>query len=130
MSFFLLSALLFFLFNPLAAWSVPRALTSSSPTALHPELCRSRFWSLRYASYCDNVSQAQEWKQKPLNTTTQAPLNVFEVYPPVRVGGKYLAGTADDRAEIAQDESGECTVLMMQHTFGYSYGEPFVGGYT
>lgn len=38
-------------------------------------------------------------------------LEVFQVNAPVAVGG------------------GECTVLLMEHSFGFSYGKPFVGMY-
>lgn len=48
------------------------------------------------------------------------PMEVFQVYPPVRVGEEYLP---EDMAH----ERHECSVVLMQHVFGWSYGKPFVG---
>lgn len=52
------------------------------------------------------------------NSTTTASqpevLEVFQVYPPVAVNGSGSNG-------------GDCKVLVMEHSFGYSYGKPFVG---
>lgn len=48
------------------------------------------------------------------------PMDVFEVYPPVRVGQDY-------HPELAEAQNPECKVLLMQHVFGWSYGKPFVG---
>lgn len=46
-------------------------------------------------------------------------MDVFEIYPPVRVGQDYLPTLAEGRLE--------CSVLLMQHTFSWSYGKPFIG---
>lgn len=49
-----------------------------------------------------------------------APLNVFQVYPPVRVGAEFLPASYEGRGR-------ECSVVLMEHEFGWSYGKPFVG---
>lgn len=47
-------------------------------------------------------------------------LNVFQVYPPVRVGAEFLPESYEGRGK-------ECSVMLMEHEFGWSYGKPFVG---
>lgn len=47
------------------------------------------------------------------------PMDVFQVYPPVRVGQDYLPALEEGRSE--------CNVVLMEHVFGWSYGQPFVG---
>lgn len=47
------------------------------------------------------------------------PMDVFQVYPPVRVGQDFLPALESPRPE--------CSVVLMQHVFGWSYGKPFVG---
>lgn len=47
------------------------------------------------------------------------PMDVFQVYPPVRVGQDYLPALESPQPE--------CSVVLMQHVFGWSYGKPFVG---
>lgn len=47
------------------------------------------------------------------------PMDVFQVYPPVRVGQDYLPALEERRSE--------CNVVLMEHVFGWSYGQPFVG---
>lgn len=47
------------------------------------------------------------------------PMDVFQIYPPVRVGQDYLPALAEGRSE--------CSVVLMEHVFGWSYGQPFVG---
>ncbi|KAI5848748.1 peptide N-acetyl-beta-D-glucosaminyl asparaginase amidase A-domain-containing protein [Morchella snyderi] len=53
----------------------------------------------------------------------KVPLNVFQVYPPVRVGAEFLPESYEGRGN-------ECSVMLMEHEFGWSYGKPFVGSYT
>lgn len=50
---------------------------------------------------------------------TPPPMDVFQVYPPVRVGQDFLPAREGSRSE--------CSVVLMQHVFGWSYGKPFVG---
>lgn len=47
------------------------------------------------------------------------PMDVFQVYPPVRVGQDYLPAP--------EKRGSECSVVLMEHVFGFSYGQPFVG---
>lgn len=51
--------------------------------------------------------------------TPPSPMDVFQVYPPVRVGQDFLPALESTRPE--------CSVVLMQHVFGWSYGKPFVG---
>jgi hypothetical protein len=44
-------------------------------------------------------------------------LDIFQVYAPVAVNGD-------------GDNGEDCTMLLMEHSFGYSYGKPFVGTLT
>ncbi|KAL7274218.1 hypothetical protein RUND412_002894 [Rhizina undulata] len=75
----------------------------------------------RIAPLEENFSAAEA------NETDPAPMVVFEVYPPVRVGREYLPGWENSGYEM--DVESECTVTLMEHVFGWSYGMPFVGEY-
>lgn len=66
-------------------------------------------------------------------TPSSAVLEVFQVYQPVLVPPGVTDETAsyngvEETATIAStsDATG-CKVVLMKHTFGYSYGMPFVG---
>lgn len=122
--------LLFLLYSPLSAWPAHQRAPDTNTCHINPQLCRFRFWKQRFASSCASVSAAQAWagpNASDSNKTAQQPLGVFQVYTPVRVGENYLPGTPEERAEIATDEGDECSMLLMKHTFGYSYGIPFTG---
>lgn len=60
-------------------------------------------------------------------------LEVFQVYQPIFTtpgasGETALEDGLDSVAPIAQTQgSGNCEVLLMEYSFGFSYGKPFIG---
>jgi hypothetical protein len=54
----------------------------------------------------------------PAPAATSSVLEVFQVYQPVLTPSEATDETTS---------SSPCEVLLMQHTFAYSYGQPFVG---
>ncbi|KAK6584074.1 hypothetical protein PZA11_003804 [Diplocarpon coronariae] len=75
----------------------------------------------------------------PRSSVTPSPskiLEVFQVYQPVLTPGGKTAETVPangshttiSTAQAAATSS--CEALLMEHSFGYSYGIPFVGNYT
>ncbi|KAI1762606.1 hypothetical protein GGR53DRAFT_500911 [Hypoxylon sp. FL1150] len=64
----------------------------------------------------------------------ESPLECFQVVQPVLTpphgpsSQKTVAGDTQTAATDTQSES--CSVLLMEHVFGFSYGKPFVGNYT
>lgn len=62
-------------------------------------------------------------------STEKAPLNVFQVYMPVTA--PYAANEGLDITDGSlQTSFNSCQVVLMNHSFGNSYGSPFVGDYT
>lgn len=69
----------------------------------------------------------------PSATPTSAVLEVFQVYQPVLIP----PGVSDETASYdgveatsiiaSTNVATSCKVVLMEHTFGYSYGIPFVG---
>lgn len=62
-------------------------------------------------------------------------LEVFQVYPPVLTvtpdGELELTdGSSNATIAIIDSDSATCQRVLVQHSFAYSYGEPFVGNYT
>ncbi|KAI1498092.1 peptide-N4-(N-acetyl-beta-glucosaminyl)asparagine amidase A [Biscogniauxia marginata] len=83
----------------------------------------------------------QELSNTTSTTSSPAPtgtvLECFQVAPPVLIpeGASHQSTVSDGSGvsnEIAAASSaGEsCTVLLMEHVFGFSYGMPFIGNYT
>ncbi|KAI2624839.1 hypothetical protein GGR54DRAFT_537528 [Hypoxylon sp. NC1633] len=73
-----------------------------------------------------------ERSQEPA-TTTPATLECFQVAQPVPIlGGRSSQSIISNGSEAAEDDSpyAPCSMLLMEHVFGYSYGIPFVGNYT
>lgn len=67
-------------------------------------------------------------------TPSSAVLEVFQVYQPVLIPPGVTDETTsrngvEETSIIAStnDDATSCKVLLMEHTFGYSYGIPFVG---
>lgn len=69
----------------------------------------------------------------PAPAATSSVLEVFQVYQPVLTpSGVTGETTSSDGSENTTTiapaaSSSPCEVLLMQHTFAYSYGQPFVG---
>ncbi|KAL4900598.1 hypothetical protein BDW74DRAFT_94574 [Aspergillus multicolor] len=59
---------------------------------------------------------AATWLCAGLISPSTAILEVFQVYQPVSIGGQSGSSCSED-------------VLLLDHVFGYSYGQPFVGYY-
>ncbi|KAI5927169.1 peptide N-acetyl-beta-D-glucosaminyl asparaginase amidase A-domain-containing protein [Camillea tinctor] len=93
----------------------------------------------------DTRSNLIKYQEPPNATTTTsavAPtatvLECFEVAVPVINPFSSLA--ANNESEVSggtgakdsddEDEKESCTVLLMEHVFGFSYGMPFIGNYT
>lgn len=58
------------------------------------------------------------------------PLKCFQVAQPILgPSGLVLQGTGISREVAAEEALGEpsCSMLLMEHSFGFSYGKPFVG---
>ncbi|ESZ95746.1 putative Peptide-N4-(N-acetyl-beta-glucosaminyl)asparagine amidase A [Sclerotinia borealis F-4128] len=72
----------------------------------------------------------------PSATPSLAVLEVFQVYQPVLIPTGVTDETAsydgvEETAIIAStNDATSCKVVLMEHSFGYSYGIPFVGNYT
>lgn len=75
----------------------------------------------------------------PVPSATASPssvLEVFQVYQPVLtpsgiVDGTVLEDGTGNVAPIAQVVApSSCETLLMDHSFGFSYGKPFIGNYT
>ncbi|KAL0942534.1 peptide-n4-(n-acetyl-beta-glucosaminyl)asparagine amidase a [Colletotrichum truncatum] len=64
---------------------------------------------------------------------SQRPLDCFQIAQPV-LGPKgpvyQELGRSDDQGKSQSDPKGSCTVRLMEHSFGNSFGKPFVGDYT
>ncbi|TEY31814.1 hypothetical protein BOTCAL_0774g00020 [Botryotinia calthae] len=103
----------------------------------------SLIWLLRSCSLEDVVDVSPKSNlikysaaPAPSATPTSAVLEVFQVYQPVLIP----PGVSDETASYngAEETSiiastnvaTSCKVVLMEHTFGYSYGIPFVGNYT
>ncbi|KAI9642881.1 hypothetical protein NHQ30_008615 [Ciborinia camelliae] len=73
---------------------------------------------------------------EPSATPSSAVLEVFQVYQPVLIPPGITDETAsyngvEETAIIASTNGAtSCKVVLMEHTFGYSYGIPYVGTYT
>jgi hypothetical protein len=71
--------------------------------------------------------------QVALATPTSSVLECFQVYQPVLFPAGAVDqtvsndGTENTTTIIATNSSSSCQVLLMEHSFGYSYGMPFVG---
>ncbi|KAG4429615.1 hypothetical protein IFR05_014905 [Cadophora sp. M221] len=69
-------------------------------------------------------------------TPTSGVLEVFQVYQPIFTTAGVLDETVlEDGLESADSidqapVSRSCETLLMEHSFGFSYGKPFVGNYT
>ncbi|KAF4625881.1 hypothetical protein G7Y89_g12283 [Cudoniella acicularis] len=69
-------------------------------------------------------------------TSSTPVLECFQVYQPVLFPSGAVDSTisgdgTDDTTTIASTEAASsCEVLLMEHSFGFSYGIPFVGNYT
>lgn len=75
----------------------------------------------------------------PPGTTTTSPprasptaiLEVFQVYQPVLIPNNNNSdGVSNPTVPTVGGTAANCQVLLMQHSFGQSYGVPFVGNYT
>lgn len=81
-------------------------------------------------------------KQIPLSQTEllapifKVPQDVFQVHPPVLTSAGPEASNLSSDGSTDQDKTGNdlldhgpaCKSLLMEHSFGFSYGHPFVGG--
>jgi hypothetical protein len=69
----------------------------------------------------------------PAATPSSAVLEVFQVYQPVLTPKGVTDETAADNGVeetttiASTSEATSCKVLLMDHSFGYSYGMPFIG---
>lgn len=100
----------------------------SAQTKLLRDSCELRFWKQKTLPYCKaccaNIANESPSGAKPV------PLDVFQVYTPPKVEGRFRAGRPEEQAELMTalgEEPKECTQTLMVHTFGWSYGQPFVG---
>lgn len=97
--------------------------------ALLCQACQHRFWRLKALSYCRRVSEAPQIDGGRDDGT--APLEVLQVYTPPKAEGRFRAATPEGPAELGAAAGGggyeECSQVLMEHTFGWSYGRPFVG---
>ncbi|KAH9223501.1 peptide N-acetyl-beta-D-glucosaminyl asparaginase amidase A-domain-containing protein [Leptodontidium sp. 2 PMI_412] len=69
-------------------------------------------------------------------TPTSGVLEVFQVYQPILTSAGVLDETALEDGLESVDSTDQapvttsCETLLMEHSFGFSYGKPFVGNYT
>ena len=86
-------------------------------------------------AYCRRNTQSPLRNVEPLAPVPHRLEDVFQVHPPVLTpAGAYVQGNTsdgpphrpcvrDDRARVGK----ECTRILMEHSFGFSYGHPYVG---
>lgn len=60
----------------------------------------------------------------------ESPLECFQVAQPVLTPNGPSTQKTDAQATAEGTQSEPCSVLLMEHVFGFSYGMPFVGNYT
>ncbi|KAF8536727.1 peptide N-acetyl-beta-D-glucosaminyl asparaginase amidase A-domain-containing protein [Trichophaea hybrida] len=109
---------------------LPARIDNTRPIELVRQACQLRFWKHKALPYCERAS-ATSWIAGTAENDTEL-LEVFQVHTPPRAQGRLLGGTPDDQAELQlalEDGVKECSQVLMQHTFGWSYGKPFVGQY-
>lgn len=92
------------------------AVETESPIELLRESCELRFWSRHTQPYCERAIAEDSWLVAA-NIPPMPPLSVFQLSTPPRVSVK-----STDEPQVK-----ECEQQLMQHTFGWSYGKPFVG---
>jgi hypothetical protein len=117
--------------RPVPASSATTPLDVAPPAqAIFREACQLRFWKRRALPYCERAT-ADSWFEEEQKEAEGAPLEVFQVYTPPRTTAKLLAGTVEEQATVVEksgrQKKGQCQSVLMQHTFGWSYGKPFVG---
>lgn len=83
-------------------------VTKRAVEEFQQQACTIRFFARQIAPYCARFGGPSDIIVPEATT----PLNVFEVYTPVRTGGS---------------DGTECTQTLMEHSFGFSFGLPFVG---
>lgn len=77
----------------------------------------------------------RQWKLEaiPASSTSPPPtvLEVFQVHPPVLIGPESAPETLQEPSDhdhgSITSSTKDCHVLLMNHSFGFSYGKPFVG---
>jgi hypothetical protein len=81
-----------------------------------------------------NISKSHlEKYAAPTPSATSSVLNVFQVYQPVltpegATDETILGDGTENTTSLASASSGaSCQVLLMDHVFAFSYGQPFVG---
>ncbi|KAI0144241.1 hypothetical protein F4776DRAFT_653526 [Hypoxylon sp. NC0597] len=96
-----------------------------------------RFWFLGSPSFKQIVRSELEHVQGSPTTISSADtrtvLECFQVAQPVLgPNGPISQSTVSNETKIAAEVSPNesCSVLLMDHVFGFSYGKPFVGNYT
>lgn len=78
-------------------------------------------------------SHLEKYDAPPIPSATPSVLEVFQVYQPVLTPEGLTDETipsddAEHKASLASASSGvSCQVLLMDHVFAFSYGQPFVG---
>ncbi|TAQ91493.1 hypothetical protein B7494_g260 [Chlorociboria aeruginascens] len=111
-------------------------------------LCGSLFWILDDCRLFYTLEDSKPQQTSNFNlikyavtTSSAAPsttavLEVFQVYQPVLtppgVVDETVSGDGSENTATISPTAdlGGCQLLLMNHSFAYSYGEPFVGNYT
>jgi hypothetical protein len=89
-------------------------------------------WDAEALSTTISKSQLEKY-DAPAPSATSSVLEVFQVYQPVLTSSgatdeTILGDGSENTTSLAATSSGTpCQIILMQHTFAYSYGEPFVG---
>ncbi|XXH03826.1 hypothetical protein Hte_010232 [Hypoxylon texense] len=60
----------------------------------------------------------------------ESPLECFQVAQPVLTHNGPSTQKPGTQTTAKDNQSEPCSVLLMEHVFGFSYGQPFVGNYT
>ena len=121
----LLAAVAFYFSSHSIVSLLPQArIESKRPaqlTLLH-QACQQRFWRLKALPYCQRALETP-WVDGG-HDGEAAPLEVLQVYTPPKAEGRFRAPTPEGPAGLSYKE---CSQVLMEHTFGWSYDQPFVG---
>lgn len=79
----------------------------------------------RDQDFLDDIERLGGPEIEPFHRPSPAPLKCFQVAQPVLGPSGPVYQDADDHSSDGPGSS--CSVVLMRHSFGFSYGKPYVG---
>ncbi|KAF6818448.1 peptide-n4-(n-acetyl-beta-glucosaminyl)asparagine amidase a [Colletotrichum sojae] len=122
----------------MAPWRLPRAFALSLfVLSLSPDYVASRnlLSDVALSDFANRYQGVIADTPDDASRSRDRPLDCFQVAQPV-LGPKgpiyqeVARGDGKDKAQPPSDSRDSCTVQLMDHSFGNSFGKPFVGDYT